>query len=373
MRKGDSKKCLRYMNAIQLGHEAYRNGLVGSEREQKNETYRAVKAHTEMTKRMLASSVAGSAVEALVNGSESLQKDLEASRKGDRAFREYVDETYDSTRDSWAPMISSRDFFGFVLENEPSVKTTKLASDALGGDESAQEQLKSMTLDKIREEHPYLSDSIEQVLLGNYTDKCTALGTAGQVLLGVFGVDAPLDVRDFFADIGNWDWSWKHAGQTALDAVALIPVVGAVKYADEAAALVKNGNKALDAGTQAAKNADEVGEASSKALKTGSGCTKPEQLHHFATDKNKIYKPQFEEISKKYGLDLDNDWNKDYMPHQGRHPNEYHEYVLEKMKQFDNVAQGDKDVFLHLYENMKTQIKNSPDMLYKEYWRNGGY
>ncbi len=96
-------------------------------------------------------------------------------------------------------------------------------------------------------------------------------------------------------------------------------------------------------------------------------------MHHFATDKNKIYKPQFEEISKKYGLDLDNDWNKDYMPYQGRHPNEYHEYVLEKMKQFDNVAQGDKDVFLHLYENMKTQIKNSPDMLYKEYWRNGGY
>ncbi len=60
------------------------------------------------------------------------------------------------------------------------------------------------------------------------------------------------------------------------------------------------------------------------SVKGGSG-TKPEQLHHFATNKNKTYTPQFEEIANKYGLDLDDAWNKEYMPHQGRHPNEYHE------------------------------------------------
>jgi hypothetical protein len=70
-------------------------------------------------------------------------------------------------------------------------------------------------------------------------------------------------------------------------------------------------------------------------------------------------------------LDLDVAWNKEYMHHQGRHPNEYHEYVLENMKQFDNIAQGDKNVFLKLYEKMKINITDNPDMLCKDYWRKG--
>lgn len=35
--------------------------------------------------------------------------------------------------------------------------------------------------------------------------------------------------------------------------------------------------------------------------------------------------PQLEEIANRYGLDLDDAWNKDLLPHQGRHPNAYHE------------------------------------------------
>ena len=46
------------------------------------------------------------------------------------------------------------------------------------------------------------------------------------------------------------------------------------------------------------------------SVEGGSG-TKPEQLHHFATNKNKTYTPQFEEIANKYGLDLDDAWNLD--------------------------------------------------------------
>ena len=98
---------------------------------------------------------------------------------------------------------------------------------------------------------------------------------------------------------------------------------------------------------------------------------KPKQIHHFATNKNKTYTPQFEEIANKYGLNLDDDWNKKYMPHQGRHPNEYHEYVLERMGQIDIIAQGDRQIFLKLYDNMKKDISNKPEMLYKNYWRKG--
>ncbi|SHN49056.1 A nuclease family of the HNH/ENDO VII superfamily with conserved AHH [Butyrivibrio hungatei DSM 14810] len=98
---------------------------------------------------------------------------------------------------------------------------------------------------------------------------------------------------------------------------------------------------------------------------------KPYQMHHFATNKNKTYTPQFEDIANKYGLDLDDAWNKEYMPHQGRHPNEYHEYVLDNMIEFDKIAQGDKNIFINLYEKMKMHITDNPDMLYKDYWKNG--
>ena len=101
----------------------------------------------------------------------------------------------------------------------------------------------------------------------------------------------------------------------------------------------------------------------------GSTNTKPNQIHHYATNKSKTYTPQLEEVTKKYGLNLDDAWNKDLLPHQGRHPNEYHEYILDSMKQFDDIAQGNKDIFLKLFDGLKENVKNNPDMLYKNYWK----
>ena len=94
--------------------------------------------------------------------------------------------------------------------------------------------------------------------------------------------------------------------------------------------------------------------------------TKPNQVHHFASNKSKKYTSQFESITKKYGLDLDGDWNKQSMPHQGRHPYAYHDYVLDNMQKFDRIANGDKTKFLKLYDQMKQKIINNPEMLYKE-------
>jgi len=90
----------------------------------------------------------------------------------------------------------------------------------------------------------YWVRSGEQILLGNFTDEVTLAGTGGQVALGLVGVDLPLDIRDIGADLINWEWSWGHAGQTGLDLVALLPVIGAVKYADEAGDLIKGSRKA---------------------------------------------------------------------------------------------------------------------------------
>ena len=101
---------------------------------------------------------------------------------------------------------------------------------------------------------------------------------------------------------------------------------------------------------------------------------KPNQIHHYATNKSDTYVNQFEDITRKYGLDLDGNWNKELLPHQGRHPNIYHEYILDLMEQIDQIAQGDTDVFLQLYEELvKDTIRNNPAMLYSEYWIKAEY
>ena len=49
--------------------------------------------------------------------------------------------------------------------------------------------------------------------------------------------------------------------------------------------------------------------------------------------------------------------------------NAYHEYILDSMKQFDDIAQGDKDIFLKLFDKLKNNVKTNPEMLYKDYWK----
>jgi hypothetical protein len=49
-----------------------------------------------------------------------------------------------------------------------------------------------------------------------------------------------------------------------------------------------------------------------------------------------------EYISKKYNLDLNDNWNKQLLPHQGRHPYAYHDYVLDKLNTYDRLAKGNQ-------------------------------
>ncbi|WP_414703564.1 AHH domain-containing protein [Pseudalkalibacillus sp. SCS-8] len=68
-------------------------------------------------------------------------------------------------------------------------------------------------------------------------------------------------------------------------------------------------------------------------------------------------------------LDLDDTWNKEYLPHQGRHPNAYHDYVIDNLRTCDNLAKFDGNKFLRLFEGLKNEIRIKPDMLYKDFWR----
>ncbi len=96
----------------------------------------------------------------------------------------------------------------------------------------------------------------------------------------------------------------------------------------------------------------------------------PKQLHHFATNKSKVYTPAMTNIAKKLGLDLDENWNKEFLPHLGRHPNEYHQFVLRGMERAANEANGDKSKFIELFEKyVKEPIRNNPDLLRKSGWK----
>ena len=164
------------------------------------------------------------------------------------------------------------------------------------------------------------------------------------------------------------------AGAT-LSATSMLPIVGDAigKGGKIARAAIKHGDEVLEvAGKQATEVLEtlplrrlDAGDSS-----VGRGGGKVNQVHHFATDKNKKYTQAFQDITDKYGLNLDDDWNKALLPHQGRHPNAYHDFILDEMKNIDNIANGNKDIFLDLYESeIKSIIRDNPDMLYSSYWK----
>jgi len=115
----------------------------------------------------------------------------------------------------------------------------------------------------------YLIRSAECVVLGNFTDEVTVLGVGVQIVLGIFDLDLPGDIRDIIADIKNLAETdrvrWDLIGMLALDLIGLIPVIGALKYSDEVGTLFKNADKvsvvarSTDGAGVLAKHADEAG------------------------------------------------------------------------------------------------------------------
>jgi RHS repeat-associated protein len=109
----------------------------------------------------------------------------------------------------------------------------------------------------------YLKASGKQVLLGNYTDDVTLLGTGVQVGSGILGVDLPADIRDISADLKNWEWTWSHAGKTGLDIIGVFPLIGGLKYVDEGKEVIKGAAKRFTSDQQAlldlAKDAKKSG------------------------------------------------------------------------------------------------------------------
>jgi hypothetical protein len=76
-----------------------------------------------------------------------------------------------------------------------------------------------------------------------------------------------------------------------------------------------------------------------------------------------------QDIADQYGLSLDQEWNKELLPHLGRHPNEYHKFVLDGMKRAAREAGKNKDKFLKLFDKyVKDPVRKNPDLLRKCGW-----
>lgn len=174
-------------------------------------------------------------------------------------------------------------------------------------------------------------------------------------------LDTGADIAFTSADVASFIQgpSWGKAGDVGIDiGCMLIPfasvgVVKGVKYLSKA-------DKVVDA----AKGINRI-ETTVDATKA---INKPDQLHHFLSNKHSSYTKLFENITQKYGLDINKMWNKELMPQLGRHPEAYHEYMLKQLYQIDKVAKGDVNIFMKEFNARKDYIIKHPELLDKAGW-----
>jgi hypothetical protein len=97
---------------------------------------------------------------------------------------------------------------------------------------------------------------------------------------------------------------------------------------------------------------------------------KPMEVHHFAPTDHPRFSDEMRAIAANYGLRLDGDWNRERLPHRGRHSLGYHELVLDGMRRADAETReqgGGWIGFLTLFEHhVKAEIRANPSRMYSE-------
>lgn len=115
-------------------------------------------------------------------------------------------------------------------------------------------------------EKGYMVASATQVALGNYSESdITMLGTIGQIGAGLLGADLPADLRDLVYDLQHWNELVKNnPGQIALDTVGVLPLIGVIKYGDEAALVIKKADGTIEKVITSKKLPQQAGRGQSK-------------------------------------------------------------------------------------------------------------
>ena len=106
-------------------------------------------------------------------------------------------------------------------------------------------------------------------------------------------------------------------------------------------------------------------QAAAGGLQMASGSHQGFERHHFLSNKNTTYTPQYKEVTDRYNAELDQSWNTEYMyHHQGRHTNAYHNFMLQMLYEVDYVAQGDPMLFAEGFSILKDFIIANDWVLY---------
>lgn len=112
-------------------------------------------------------------------------------------------------------------------------------------------------------EPDYWERTVNYLIEGDAGEDFTFLGLGIQIILGISGLDAPMDIRDLIANIKK-----KNVGGAILCGIGLIPLIGLLKnlkYLDEGAELIeqagKHGPEALEQLKVLANSSDEIKQA----------------------------------------------------------------------------------------------------------------
>lgn len=119
----------------------------------------------------------------------------------------------------------------------------------------------------------YVSKSVIKFIFGDFWEgDNTLLSILGSIVAGIFDVDIPMDIRDIIFDITHWGEGDQFGLYFALDLVALIPVIGAIKYfkyADEVADGTKFVMKNADDVADVIDDAKDIGKAVENGAEAG--------------------------------------------------------------------------------------------------------
>lgn len=110
----------------------------------------------------------------------------------------------------------------------------------------------------------YVLKSGEKLILGDYSEEnVTVLSMGANVFASISGLDAALDIRDLAYDIQHIGEEEYIVARLAVDTIALIPIIGMVKYfkyTDEVADGVKTISNVADQVSDASKSAENMAE-----------------------------------------------------------------------------------------------------------------
>lgn len=194
----------------------------------------------------------------------------------------------------------------------------------------------------------YIVKSGEKIVLGDYSEEdVTILTFGGNIIASLANVDFLFDLRDLTYDVIHWGEGECFAVYLATDVIALLPVIGVVKYFDHFKT-VADGVKSADLVDSVADigkgtaNAAEVADAVKDAAKTGESIIETVDSAKNAARIGEAAKDVATDISKTYRLIPT--INSKLLG--SKHPETGIEFVLKKLKYSDGqMIQGVFPVF----------------------------